>query len=75
LQVLSSPSPDTANESAATGAPLRFQRTQISPQHQITIPSVPFRKAGLVSGDRLHARADGPGRVTLERLETPPGQT
>jgi bifunctional DNA-binding transcriptional regulator/antitoxin component of YhaV-PrlF toxin-antitoxin module len=49
---------------------LRFQRTQISSQHQITIPSVPFRKAGLAPGDRLHARADGPGRVTLERLET-----
>lgn len=72
---LSSPSAGIADDSGPTDAPLRFQRTQISPQHQITIPSVPFRKAGLVPGDRLHARAQGPGRVILERLETPSGQT
>lgn len=54
-------------------APLRFQRTKISPKHQITIPSVPFRKAGFHAGDRLHARAEGPGRVTLERIEAHPG--
>ena len=49
-------------------APLRFQRTRISSKHQITIPSVPFRSAGLQAGDRLHARADGAGRVILERV-------
>jgi hypothetical protein len=73
LKVPGEPSAGTGDGSAATDAPLRFQRTQISPQHQITIPSVPFRKAGLMPGDRLHARADGPGRVILERLETPSG--
>lgn len=50
-------------------APLRFQRTRISSKHQITIPSVPFRAAGLQVGDRLHARVAGPGQVVLERLE------
>lgn len=71
---LSAPSAGVTGDSGAT-APLRFQRTKISPQHQITIPSVPFCKAGLVPGDRLHARAQGPGRVILERLETPSDQT
>lgn len=50
------------------GAPLRFQRTQISSKHQITIPSIPFRNAGLEPGNRLHARAAGSGRVILERI-------
>lgn len=72
-----SSSPPMENRTAAEGdgaieeepdAPLRFQRTQISSQHQITIPSVPFRRAGLGPGDRLHARAAGPGRVILERI-------
>lgn len=58
-----------AGSAGEANAPLRFQRTQISSQHQITIPSVPFRKAGLTPGDRLHAQADGPGRIILERLE------
>ena len=47
-------------------APLHFQRTRISSKHQVTIPSVPFRGAGLQPGDRLHAHADGPGRVVFE---------
>lgn len=50
-------------------APLRFQRTRISPKHQVTIPSVPFRLAGFQPGDRLHARSDGEGRVTFERID------
>jgi hypothetical protein len=51
-----------------TSRPLRYQRTSISPKHQVTIPSVPFRAADLRPGDRLHASADGPGRVILERI-------
>jgi hypothetical protein len=58
------------DESAST-APLKFQRTRISAAHQVTIPSVPFRAAGLEVGDRLHATAGGPGRVILERIEPP----
>ncbi len=70
-------SPRTAGDSTSGGsadaepeihAPLRFQRTQISSKHQVTIPSVPFRSARLQPGDRLHAHADGPGRVVFERL-------
>lgn len=62
--------PDSADDvrlSAGANAPLRFQRTQISSKHQVTIP-IPFRKAGLQTGDRLHARAEGPGRVVFERV-------
>lgn len=41
--------------------------TTISSKHQITIPAVELRAAGLEAGERLVARADGPGRVVLER--------
>ena len=41
--------------------------TTISSKHQITIPVAELRSAGLTAGDRLVARADGPGRVILER--------
>jgi PD-(D/E)XK endonuclease len=55
-----------------SNAPLRFQRTRISSTHQVTIPSVPFRAAALEVGDRLHASADGEGRVILERIDPSP---
>lgn len=41
--------------------------TRISAKHQITIPAAELRAAGLEPGERLVARADGPGRVVLER--------
>lgn len=41
--------------------------TTISSKHQITIPATELRAAGLEAGQRLVARADGPGRVILER--------
>ena len=41
--------------------------TTISSKHQITIPVAELRAAGLEPGERLVARADGPGRVVLER--------
>jgi bifunctional DNA-binding transcriptional regulator/antitoxin component of YhaV-PrlF toxin-antitoxin module len=41
--------------------------TTISSKHQITIPAAELRAAGLEAGQRLIARADGPGRVVLER--------
>lgn len=41
--------------------------TTISSKHQITIPVAELRAAGLEAGERLVARADGPGRVVLER--------
>ena len=43
--------------------------TTISSKNQITIPAAELRAAGLEAGERLVARADGPGRVVLEREE------
>lgn len=43
----------------------------ISSQHQVTIPVDAMRAAGLRPGDRLRARADGSGRVVLERATDP----
>jgi bifunctional DNA-binding transcriptional regulator/antitoxin component of YhaV-PrlF toxin-antitoxin module len=40
---------------------------RISSKHQITIPVDALRAAGLEVGERVVARADGPGRVVLER--------
>lgn len=68
------PPPPSPTPAAEPSVPLKFQRTRISSGHQITIPSVPFRAAGLQVGDRLQLTADGPGRVILERIE-PPGNT
>jgi bifunctional DNA-binding transcriptional regulator/antitoxin component of YhaV-PrlF toxin-antitoxin module len=40
---------------------------KISSKHQVTIPQEAMRNAGLEAGERLTARADGPGRVVFER--------
>ena len=45
--------------------------TRISSKHQVTIPQPAFEAAGLVDGEVLVARADGPGRVVLERRRNP----
>jgi bifunctional DNA-binding transcriptional regulator/antitoxin component of YhaV-PrlF toxin-antitoxin module len=45
----------------------RHGATRISSKHQITIPVDALRAAGLEVGERVVARADGPGRVVLER--------
>jgi bifunctional DNA-binding transcriptional regulator/antitoxin component of YhaV-PrlF toxin-antitoxin module len=42
---------------------------KISSKHQVTIPQEAMRSAGLEAGERVIARADGPGRVVLEREE------
>jgi bifunctional DNA-binding transcriptional regulator/antitoxin component of YhaV-PrlF toxin-antitoxin module len=41
--------------------------TRVSAKNQITIPADALRGAGLGIGERLVARADGPGRIILER--------
>jgi Holliday junction resolvase-like predicted endonuclease len=51
-----------------SNVPPRNHRTRISAKHQVTIPSGAFQSAGYAVGDRLHATADGPGRVILERV-------
>ncbi|MDA8276885.1 MAG: AbrB/MazE/SpoVT family DNA-binding domain-containing protein [Actinomycetota bacterium] len=43
--------------------------TKISTKHQVTIPIDAMRLAGLEAGERLIARAEGPGRVVLERQD------
>jgi bifunctional DNA-binding transcriptional regulator/antitoxin component of YhaV-PrlF toxin-antitoxin module len=40
----------------------------LRPKRQITIPKLPCEEAGIVPGDRMKAKADGPGRVVLERI-------
>jgi bifunctional DNA-binding transcriptional regulator/antitoxin component of YhaV-PrlF toxin-antitoxin module len=44
-----------------------YRGAKISSKHQVTIPQEAMRGAGLEAGERLTARADGPGRVILER--------
>ncbi len=41
--------------------------SRISSKHQVTIPADALRGAGLEIGERVVARAEGPGRVVLER--------
>jgi bifunctional DNA-binding transcriptional regulator/antitoxin component of YhaV-PrlF toxin-antitoxin module len=45
--------------------------TAISSKHQVTIPVDAMQAAGFRPGDRLRARAEGAGKVVLER-ETEP---
>lgn len=39
----------------------------MSSKHQVTIPVDALRSAGISAGERLAARADGPGRIILQR--------
>lgn len=41
----------------------------LRPKRQATIPKRPCEEAGLKPGDRMRVRADGPGRVVLERID------
>jgi bifunctional DNA-binding transcriptional regulator/antitoxin component of YhaV-PrlF toxin-antitoxin module len=38
-------------------------------KRRITIPMRAFEDAGLELGERLRVRADGPGRIVLERID------
>jgi bifunctional DNA-binding transcriptional regulator/antitoxin component of YhaV-PrlF toxin-antitoxin module len=49
----------------------RHSGTTISSKHQVTIPKATMQSAGLRAGDRMHAEADGRGRVLLVREEDP----
>jgi len=40
-------------------------------KRQMTIPAKPYAEAGLDAGDRIRFRADGSGRIILERIESP----
>jgi bifunctional DNA-binding transcriptional regulator/antitoxin component of YhaV-PrlF toxin-antitoxin module len=41
--------------------------SRVSSKHQVTIPTDALRAAGLEVGERLVARAEGPGRIVFER--------
>jgi bifunctional DNA-binding transcriptional regulator/antitoxin component of YhaV-PrlF toxin-antitoxin module len=41
----------------------------LRPKRQVTIPKLPCEEAGIAPGDRMRVRADGPGRVVLERID------
>jgi bifunctional DNA-binding transcriptional regulator/antitoxin component of YhaV-PrlF toxin-antitoxin module len=41
--------------------------SRVSSKHQVTIPVDALRAAGVKVGERLVARADGPGRIVFER--------
>lgn len=40
----------------------------LRPKRQATFPKAPCEEAGIAPGDRLWARADGPGRLVFEKL-------
>ena len=41
------------------------------PKRQMTVPFRPFAEAELEVGDRIRFRADGAGRVIMERIGPP----
>ena len=47
----------------------RLGTSRVSAKHQVTIPTEALRGAGIEVGERLTARADGPGRVVFERQD------
>lgn len=54
--------------------PRRRGTTGISSKHQVTIPVDAMHAAGFRAGDRLRARAQGIGKVVLEREVEPLGE-
>jgi bifunctional DNA-binding transcriptional regulator/antitoxin component of YhaV-PrlF toxin-antitoxin module len=48
---------------------LTSRHALLRPKRQITIPKLPCEQAGVVPGDRMRVKADGPGRVVFERIE------
>jgi len=45
--------------------------TRVSSKNQVTIPVAALRGAGLRPGVELDVRAEGPGRIVLERTDDP----
>lgn len=64
---------EKVKKSARTGTRRRSgarpARTRISSKHQVTIPAVAFRTAGLRPGDTLQVEARGAGQVVLTRID------
>jgi hypothetical protein len=51
--------------------PSSSRQVLLRPKRQATFPKAPCEEAGLVAGDRLWARAEGPGRIVFERIAAP----
>ena len=45
--------------------------TRVSSKNQVTLPVGALREAGLGPGIELDVKADGPGRIVLERSDDP----
>jgi hypothetical protein len=43
----------------------------LRPKRQATFPKAPCQEAGILPGDRLRVRAEGPGRLIFEKIEAP----
>ena len=54
--------------------PSSSSQVLLRPKRQMTIPKGPCEEAGFVAGNRLRVRADGEGRVLLERIEPAPNE-
>lgn len=48
----------------------RRGHTMLRQKRQTTLPKSPCAEAGLKVGDRMRVRADGPGRLAFERIES-----
>jgi hypothetical protein len=59
----------TPTEVRILSPPSTSRHALLRPKRQITIPRLPCDEAGLTPGNRMKARADGPGRVVLERID------
>lgn len=47
----------------------------LRPKRQATFPKVPCEEAEISPGDRLRAKADGPGRIVFERIDDRKSET
>lgn len=59
----------TPTEVRILSPPSQSRQVLLRPKRQLTIPRAPCEEAGLVAGDRMRVRADGEGRVVLERID------
>jgi hypothetical protein len=59
----------TPTEVRILSPPSPSRHALLRPKRQITIPKAPCEEAGLLPGTRMKVRADGAGRVVIERIE------
>lgn len=53
-------------------SPLTTRQILLRPKRQATFPKAPCEEAGILPGDRLRVRADGPGRIVFEKIAGEP---